>query len=247
MPENSVALIMAGGEGTRMAKTRPTVPKPLVDLGGIPLVEIMIRQLLNTGLRDIRLALRHKADMIIEHIKKCPGIDQEGLQFIVEDEPLGTIGSLAQMKDSGTTVLVMNGDLLSGLDLKALIDFHKGKGADMTIATHTEYHRLKLGEVIGGDDHRVVDYLEKPVKEYRISSGIYLIEPPLLALCKEREWLQFPHLVKSAIEVKLKILEYFHTEPWLDINNEEDLTQAREMFLQDPVAFGIDPDLVKVS
>ena len=91
----------------------------------------------------------------------------------------------------------------------------------------------------------MIDYLEKPVKEYRISSGIYLIEPPLLALIREREWLQFPNLVKKAIEVKLRIREYFHTEPWLDINSEEDLVGAREMFLQDPVAFGIDPDRIK--
>ena len=57
--------------------------------------------------------------------------------------------------------------------------------------------------------------------------------------------MQFPNLVKSAIDVKLNVLEYYHTEPWLDINNEDDLCEAREMFLQDPVAFGIDPDLVK--
>ncbi|MBU0753593.1 MAG: NTP transferase domain-containing protein [Planctomycetes bacterium] len=245
MPDKSVALIMAGGEGTRMAQTRPAVPKPLVDLGGIPLIEIMIRQLLNAGFGDIRLALRHKADMIIDHIKKLPDIEQDCLKFIVEKEPLGTIGSLAQLRDLSRTVLVANGDLLSGLDLKRFIEFHRQEGADMTIATHTEYHRLTLGEVISGPDCTILDYLEKPVKSYRISSGIYLIEPPLLALCKEREWLQFPNLVKTAIEVKLKILEHYHTEPWLDINNEADLAQAREMFLEDPVAFGIDPDLVK--
>jgi NDP-sugar pyrophosphorylase family protein len=245
MPENFVALIMAGGEGTRMAKTRPAVPKPLVDVGGIPLIEIMIRQLVRAGFQDIRLALRHKADMIIDHVKKLPDIDQKIMHYMVEEEPLGTIGSLAQMKEAGCPILVANGDLLSGLDLKALCDFHRDQGADMTIATHTEYHRLKLGEVVSGPDYRILDYLEKPVKSYRISSGIYLIEPPLLALCKEREWMQFPNLVKSAIEVKLKLIEYYHTEPWLDINDEEDLDQAREMFLEDPVAYGIDPDLVK--
>lgn len=244
MPEESVALIIAGGEGTRMAKTHPSVPKPLVDLGGIPLIEIMIRQLLRAGFRDIRLALRHKAEMIIDHVKRIADIDTQSLQFLVEDEPLGTIGALARLKDVGRTVLVANGDLLSGLDMAAMYEFHRREGADMTIATHTEYHRLRLGEVITGPGYQILDYLEKPVKSYRISSGIYLIEPPLLTLCREREWLQFPNLVKSAIDVKLKILEYYHTEPWLDINNEDDLDQARDMFLQDPVAFGIDPDLV---
>jgi len=148
MPDQSVALIMAGGEGTRMAKTQPAVPKPLVDLGGIPLIEIMIRQLLNAGFVDIRLALRHKADMIIDHVKKLPDVDHKRLQFMVEKEPLGTIGSLAQLRELGRTVLVANGDLLSGMDLQRFVRFHRQEKADMTIATHTEYHRLKLGEVI---------------------------------------------------------------------------------------------------
>ena len=246
MPGQSIALIMAGGEGTRMARTRPAMPKPLVDLGGLPLIEILIRQLLGAGFRDIRLALRHKAEMVIDHVKKLPDVPEDVIRFLVEDEPLGTIGSLAQIRDEGRTVLVANGDLLSGLDLKTFFAFHRGKGADLTIATHQEFHRLKLGEVISGPDHTILDYLEKPVKSYRISSGIYLLEPPILALCRQKEWLQFPHLVKQAIDVKLKVLEHYHTEPWLDVNDEGDLARAREMFLEDPVAFGIDPDLVRV-
>ena len=245
MPERSTALVMAGGEGTRMARTRPSVPKPLVELGGIPLIEILIRQLLRAGVRDIRLALRHKAEMIMAHLEGCTDIPGECIRFMVEKEPLGTIGSLAQIKDVGHTVLVANGDLLSGLDLADLFRFHREQEADVTIATHAEFHRLKLGEVIAGPDQRVRDYLEKPVKEYRISSGIYLLEPPVLSLLRDREWFQFPLLVKRALEVKLQVLEYFHTEPWVDINDEADLAAARELFLQDPVAFGIDPDRVK--
>lgn len=247
MPDRSTALVMAGGEGTRMARTRPSVPKPLVELGGIPLLEILVRQLLQAGIRDIRLALRHKAELIMAHVEGCTDIPRECIRFLVEEEPLGTIGSLAQLEDVDHTVLVANGDLLSGLDLSAFFRFHREAGADMTIATHAEYHRLKLGEVIAGEDHRVLDYLEKPVKEYRISSGIYLLEPPLLALLQEREWYQFPLLVRRALEVRLKVMEYFHTEPWMDINDEADLAAARELFLQDPVAFGIDPDRVKAG
>ena len=238
---------MAGGEGTRMAKTRPSIPKPLVELGGIPLIEIMARQLLKAGFSDIRLALRYKAEMVIDHLDKCEDMDTESFKFIVEDEPLGTIGALVNLKDLKKTVLVANGDLLSGIDLKDMFEFHRKNNADMTIATHTEHKRLTLGEVITGPNYQVLDYLEKPVKSYRISSGIYLIEPPVLSLIKGGEWLQFPNLVKNAIEVKLNVKEYYHTELWLDINNEEDLSSAREMFLQDPVAFGIDPDRVTAS
>jgi hypothetical protein len=104
------------------------------------------------------------------------------------------------------TIAVMNGDLLSGVDLGGLFAFHREHQADLTIATHAEHHRLKLGEVVTGPDHRVVDYVEKPVKEYRISSGIYLVEPPVLRLLERREWLGFPELARRAIGSGLRVI-----------------------------------------
>jgi len=225
-----------------MASSYPSLPKPLVPLAGIPLIEIAIRGLRKAGFRDIRFSLRHRAGQIIEYLERCsfPGCD--GFTFLVEDEPLGTIGALAELQEEDRTVLVTNGDLLSGIDLKNMIQYHRRSGADLTIATHDEFHRLKLGEVVTGTGHRIVEYREKPVKRYRISSGTYLVEPVVPVLLEKGEWLSFPDLVTRALDARLEVVEFFHCEPWLDINDEEDLSRARDMLRKDPVAFGIDPD-----
>lgn len=236
------ALIMAGGQGTRMARSHPSLPKPLVTLCGIPLIDITIHQLLRAGIRDIRLALRHGAQRIIAHLENGARFERAELTFLVEEEPLGTIGALAGLPAASRPVLVTNGDLLSGIDVKAMLRFHRRHGGALTIATHLEHHRLKLGEVVTGPDHRIVEYREKPVKEYRISSGTYFVEPAVLALMARKEWLAFPTLVRRALEAGLPVVDYFHAEPWLDINDQDDLVQAAEMLRQDPAAFGIDPD-----
>lgn len=239
MPERSTALVLAGGEGRRMARTRPEVPKPLLELGGLPLLEILIRRLLAAGIPIVHVALRHRSTEIIERLEQSPRIDGARLRFLVEDEPRGTIGSLAELRPLGLTVLAANGDLLSGIDYPALLRFHRRQGAAMTIPTHLERLRLKLGEVLAGPDARVTGYLEKPLKEFRISSGVYLMEPPVLSLVAPGERLQLPDLVQRALAAGLTLLAYPHDEPWLDINDEGDLATAREMLARDPAAFGL--------
>lgn len=242
MPQHVSAVIMAGGEGRRMARTRSAVPKPLVNLGGIPLIEITIRQLLAAGIQDIHVALHHRADEIMDHLKQSRLSDLTAINFIVEPRPLGTIGALAELKDLGRTVLTANGDLLSGIDLRALLAFHRRERADMTIPTHTERVHLKLGEVFSDSGSRVTGYVEKPVKQYRISSGIYCIEPRLIALLERGEVLPFPGLVQRALAAGMKIMEHHHREPWLDINDEDDLITGYAMVAGDPAAFGLGPD-----
>ena len=244
MPERALGMVMAGGRGTRMAASHPFAPKTLVHVAGVPLLEIVLDQLQRGGVPEICVALRHEAERIQRWVAALPGAAEGRVRCLVEPEPLGTIGALWLVRDEQRTIAVMNGDLLSGVDLAAMFAFHRERGADLTIATHTEYHRLKLGEVVTRDD-RVVEYREKPVKEYRISSGIYLLEPSVLRLLVRCEWLGFPDLARRAIDAGLRVLEYFHDEPWLDVNDAADLAQAEEMLRRDPAAFGLPPGRVQ--
>ena len=238
-----VGLVIAGGEGTRMSTSFPATPKALVEVAGISLIEHVVRSFRRAGVREIWFALRHRAEEIIAHIeRRLNRGDGEQFTFLVEEEPLGTIGALASLRHETRCVLVANGDLLSGIDLRAMLRFHRQQGSDLTIATHQEHHRLKLGEVETGPDHRIVAYHEKPVKEYRISSGTYLVEPGVRALVPVGEWFAFPALVNRALETGLHVAEFFHTEPWFDVNDEHDLTRARDLVREDPAAFGLDAD-----
>jgi NDP-sugar pyrophosphorylase family protein len=236
------ALVMAGGRGTRMARSHPFAPKPLVHVAGVPLLQIVLRQLATAGARDVTIAVRHEAERIRSWVAALPGEHGVAVHCLVEDEPLGTVGALWHLRGERRTVAVMNGDLLSGVDLPAMLAVHREREADLTIATHAEFHRLKLGEVMADPSHRVTAYVEKPVKEYRISSGIYLVEPAVLALLARPEWLGFPELASRAIAAGLRVYEHFHAEPWIDVNDASDLEQAEQLLRADPAAFGLDPE-----
>ncbi len=243
MTDEPIALVMAGGLGSRMARTDPNRPKPLVEVLGVSLLELTLHQVMRAKFTDVRIAVRHGASTIVESVRKNPRLRGRRFVFMVEREPLGTIGALRDLRDENRSVVVVNGDLVSGIDLRHMFEYHRSVAADLTIATHAEHHHLRLGEVIVGEHHRVRSYLEKPVKEYRISSGTYVFEPRVIHVFEQRDWTQIPDLVNQSIERGLDVVEYFHQRPWIDVNDAVDLASAREMLRNDPVAFGVDPRL----
>jgi NDP-sugar pyrophosphorylase family protein len=233
-----IALVMAGGAGSRMARTTPLVPKPLVTVGGEPLILLTIRRLLAVGIDDIRVAVHHRGQEIIHELRRRRDLPQERIGFIVEEDPLGTIGALAELRGVDSDVLVQNGDLLSGIDLGALLRHHRDGAADLTVATHLEHHRLRLGEVVTDGDGTVLDYLEKPVKQFRISSGTNVIGPRCLELCPPCVFTPFPEFVREAVRRGRRVVEFHHDKPWIDVNDGADLRCAERMFEDDPVGFG---------
>jgi NDP-sugar pyrophosphorylase family protein len=245
MMHETVALIMAGGEGRRMARSQPGVPKALVEVSSYPLIVLAIRRLVEAGVRDIRVSVHHRAQEIIHELRRRQDVPQSGLEFIVEEEPLGTIGALADLRGTEANVLVQNADLLSGIDLRGMLTQHRERDARITIATHIEFHRLKLGEVLTRSRGEVVEYSEKPIKQYRISSGTYVVSPECLELCVPSLFTPLPDFVNLAIAGGHRVIEFHHDSPWIDVNDEKDLRQAQTMFDEDPVAFGVHPRELK--
>jgi NDP-sugar pyrophosphorylase family protein len=240
--EPVLGLVLAGGQGTRMRSSRPAVPKPLVEVGGVPLLEFALRRLCAAGVREVYVALRHEADRIAEFLARLrPSLLLDRLETIREEQPLGTIGAAYFLRAERRTVLAVNADLISAIDLALLLRHHREREAHFTIATHDEHHRLKLGEVMVAGDGRVIDYLEKPVKSWRISSGTYALEHDVLQLIERPEWLAFPALARRALEADLRVREEYHTEPWIDVNDAADLERANELVAADPTAFGLEP------
>jgi len=239
--EPAIGLVLAGGQGTRMLAGKPGTPKPLVEVCGVPMLELALRHLASAGLCEVHVALRHDAARIQEFlVTLAPRLPALSVHALVEDRPLGTIGAAHRLRDAGRTVLAVNADLVSAIDLAQLLQHHREHGAHLTVATHDEHHRLRLGEVVVDPGGRVLDYLEKPVKSYRISSGTYAIEPAVLALVERDEWLAFPTLVQRALAAELVVREDHHLEPWIDVNEAGDLARAEELLASDPVAFGLD-------
>jgi NDP-sugar pyrophosphorylase family protein len=227
------AVILAGGKGVRLRPFTVNFPKPLMPLANRPILEVLIRRLVAFGITDITLTLGHLAELIKAyfqtHNRLTAGVR---LRYIEEDEPTGTAGSLASVPDLKKTFLVMNGDLLTDLDIDALVSFHRRHCAALTIAAHQRLVKLDLGVIECGDDHRIIGYKEKPELRYDVSMGIYVYEPRVLKWIAPGTYLDFPDLVLKLIANGEKVCAMPSDCFWLDIGQPDDYARAQEIYAE---------------
>jgi NDP-sugar pyrophosphorylase family protein len=223
------AVILAGGRGTRLGPFTAVLPKPLVPLGDMPVLEILLRCLARFGVTRATLAVNHLASLLQAYFGdgRKFGID---IDYVIEDEPLGTAGPLAGIGGLDRAFLVVNGDLLTDLDFGALIEAHRQSGAAATIGLYRREVRLDFGIVEIDDKRWVVDYIEKPAPAHLISMGAYVMEPAVLKHIVRGERLDLPDLVRSLIRTDMRVSAYVHQGYWLDIGRPEDYGQAQEDF-----------------
>lgn len=227
------AIILAGGKGTRLAPYTTVFPKPLLPVGDKPILEIILRQLAGHGFKDLVLCVGYHAELIQAYFHSSTSIPEDiSINYIRENEPLGTAGPLALIPDFDETALVMNGDVLTTLDYTNLFSFHKEKGAVLTIAVHKKEVRMDLGIVEMDDDHKVKDYLEKPTYTHFDSMGIYVYEPAVMRYIEPGKYLDFPTLVKTLIQNDEPVLGYYHDKPhyWIDMGMHGEYEKANEDF-----------------
>ena len=223
------AVILAGGKGTRLAPYTTILPKPLMPIGDMPILEIVIRQLAHHGVRDVTLAVGHLAELLMAY---CGNGEKFGLKidYSREETPLGTAGPISLIQNLNETFLVMNGDLLSTLDYSAMWKYHRERGAIATLASHRRDIKIDLG-VIEAEDGWVKDYIEKPIYHYSVSTGIYIFEPAVLQYIERGKHLDLPELVLRLLKEGQKVNVYDFDGYWLDIGRHDDYETAIEEFL----------------
>lgn len=227
------AVILAGGKGVRLRPFTVNFPKPLMPLGDHPILEVLIRRLVASGITDITLSLGHLAELIKAYFHTHHRLTAGAmLRYIEEDEPTGTAGSLASVPDLKETFLVMNGDLLTDLDFDALVSFHRRHGAALTIAAHRRVVKVDLGVLECGDDYRIIGYKEKPELSYDVSMGIYVYEPKVLNWIVAGTYLDFPGLVLKLIANGEKVCAMPCDCLWLDIGQPDDYARAQEIYAE---------------
>ncbi len=223
------AVILAGGRGTRLAPYSVILPKPLMPLGDRPILEILIGQLRHFGISELTIAVGYLAELIEAYFG-------DGSKFGVnitysrEKEPLGTAGPLGLIAGLDEPFLVMNGDLLTNLDYRVLADSHSQGGAMCTIAMYRRQVQISLGVMEVDDANRLVDYIEKPTYDYRVSMGVYVFGPGVLHYINRGEYLDFPDLIGLLLRDGQPVLGVPFDGYWLDIGRHEDYAQAVEEF-----------------
>ncbi|HET6917430.1 MAG TPA: NDP-sugar synthase [Acidimicrobiales bacterium] len=181
------AVVLVGGEGTRLRPLTLTTPKQMLPVGGRPMIERVLEGLAVHGIDEVVLSLGYRPDAFIEAYPdgKCAGVR---LQYAVEPEPLDTAGAIsfaARHAGLDEVFVVVNGDVLTDLDVSALIEFHKNRDAEATIALTPVEDPSRFGVVPTDPDGRVIAFIEKPppgeAPTNLINAGTYVLEPSVLA------------------------------------------------------------------
>ncbi len=225
------AIILAGGKGVRLHPYTTVFPKPLVPLGHKPIIEIIVRQLVHHGFRDIVLTTGYLAELIQAYFDPSRVTLEGGsLDFVTEAEPTGTAGSLAHIGGLDDTFLVINGDVLTDLDYGNLVAYHRKQGAALTVAVQERPVDIDFGVLDLGDDNVVLDYREKPRQHHMVSMGVYVYEPHVVDFIEPNTYLDFPTLVLRLLENGERVVAYPSRDYWLDIGRHEDYARAQEEF-----------------
>ncbi len=223
------AVILAGGKGARLAPYTKILPKPLMPIGDMPILEILLRQLKRHGVDEVILAVGHLAQLLEVFFQGGERLGMK-IHYSYEDQPLGTAGPLSLVSGLDDTFLVANGDVLTTLDFAALVADHQQSGAIATIAMNQRQVKVDLGVIQCNGSNEITGYLEKPTYDFHVSMGIYVFEPRVLAYIPFNQYLDFPDLVLRLIAVGERVRGYPYDGYWQDLGRPDDYEQAVDDF-----------------
>jgi dTDP-glucose pyrophosphorylase len=224
--KDNLVVIMAGGLGSRLGTLTSDCPKPMLHVGGKPILETIIEKFLEFGFHKFCLSVNYKAEMIKAHFgdgsKYGCSID-----YLHEDEPLGTAGPLSLLPNRpASPILVINGDVLTKVDYNHLLSFHQEHNATATMCVREYDIQVPYG-VVNVDAHRFVSIEEKPVHKFFINAGIYILAPDALDMLAPGEHCDMPSLLNRVAQQEQETAVFPVREYWLDLGQIEDFNRAK--------------------
>ena len=224
--KQTCAVVVAGGLGTRLHPLTHEVPKPLVTVGGKPILFALLDQLILCGIRRITLALNYKAEMIRQAISAVPTYARI-VDYVEERQRLGTAGPISLLPEvPEESFLVMNADLMTTVDFNAMLQFHEQEQNSVTMAIREEKTKVPYG-VVQLEGTTVRDIEEKPVRTDFVNAGIYVLQPDVVLAIPVGEYFDMPDLIKEVIGSGKKVGSFPVHEYWVDIGGRQELERAR--------------------
>lgn len=235
------AVVLAGGKGARLAPYTKILPKPLMPIGDMPILEIMLRQMKRCCVNEVVLTVGHLASLLATFFQDGSRLGMK-ISYVYEDHPLGTAAPIANVEGLDETFLVTNGDVLTTLSFPDLLRFHQEKGGIATIAAHTRTVKIDFGVLQAGEDNVLTGYIEKPTYNFLVSMGVYVFEPRVLQYIPKNEYLDLPNLVLKLMEAGEQVNTYPFNGYWMDLGRVSDYEQAIQDFDEiKPLLFGDQP------
>jgi len=218
-------VIMAGGRGSRLQPLTDDRPKPLLLVGGRPILELIVTGLADAGFTNITISVNYRAEMIREYFGSGQrfGVNVEYLQ---ERTAMGTAGALSMLEAGKDPILVLNGDLLTRINLGELLDFHVQHEAAASIAVREGDYKVPYG-VVTLDGHRVLSIVEKPVHKFMVNAGIYALSTDSLAHIPPDEYCDMPELIGRLMRMAERVVAFRFDDYWIDIGRLDEYERAR--------------------
>lgn len=224
--KNRTAVVLAGGIGSRLMPHTAEIPKPLVEIGGKPVVEYLLSRLKLAGVTRVVMAVNHLADQI----ETCLGDGSRlglKIEYSRESEPLSTAGPLKLIDSLPENFIVANGDIISDIDIAALYDTHLHRQAGLTVATYQGREKIDYGVLQTGDNDAIVGFEEKPDYTYTVSMGIYVFNRSVLEYVPVGVPFGFDQLILKLLGQKQsEVYAYPFDGYWLDIGRPSDYARA---------------------
>ena len=218
-------VVLAGGRGTRLAPYTSVLPKPLMPVGEQSILEVVVEQLEDAGVVDVHFCVGYLA-----HLVQAVFDNRENghvkITYVREQEALGTAAPLRLVNGLDSTFMVMNGDVLTNLDYRDLVKYHRQQGNVLTIATHKRSIKIDYGMMHLDVTSQVRGFEEKPEIVSPVSMGIYVMEPEVLDYVPEGRYFDFPDLVQALLTEGRRVGAYLYGGLWFDIGRQEDYEKA---------------------
>jgi NDP-sugar pyrophosphorylase family protein len=224
------AVVLAGGRGMRLAPYTSVLPKPLMPVGDQAILEVVVGQLEEAGVRDINFCVGYLAHLI-EAVLENRENGHVKVTYVRERNALGTAAPLRLVEGLDSTFIAMNGDVLTTLDYRDLVKYHREQGNVLTIATHKRSIKIDYGMMHLDVTSRVRGFEEKPEIVSPVSMGIYVMEPEVLDYIPKGRYFDFPDLVRALLEADERVGAYLYDGLWFDIGRQEDYEQAADAWV----------------
>ena len=218
------AVIMAGGFSTRLRPLTEDLPKPMLQVGDRPIMEMIVEQLCKAGIRRVNVTTHYKSKKIIDHFGDGHDFGVE-FNYVREDRPLGTAGALGLMQTPKEPLLVINGDILTQVDFRSMLAFHTEHKADLTVAVRRYDLNVPYG-VIESENAFVQELVEKPVLSFFVNAGIYLLEPSVHSYVPDNQHYDMTNLIQALLDADRPVVSFPIHEYWLDIGQHVDYERA---------------------
>ena len=219
------AIILAGGKGTRLKPYTISLPKPLIPIGEMPILEIIIRQLKKSGFEHITITVNHMAEIIKAFFGDGSKWNIK-IDYTIELKPLSTMGPVTLINDLPDNFLVMNGDVLTDLNYCDFYNMHLATSSNFTIASYRRLEKIDFGVLTNNLENQLIEFAEKPSYNYLVSMGVYMVSKEIVNNIPGDTFFGFDHLMKLLIEKSEFPSIYEYDGYWLDIGRPEEYEKA---------------------